>query len=287
MSFKKIIHEIVPVHDGELYVERVGCGTQPLILIHAGFSDRRDWTHQFNEFGKKYLTVAYDQRGAGNSSTIATAFSPANDLKALTENLKSEKSILIGHSLGGAIALDFALQYPEKVSALVLIASGLNGYAWSNKYSELMGKIWKTLEPEAMTNSFLAADFFEIAMSLPNIKTEICKMTSANFAKVLTWKTFNSEDVLWYFPDPLTQLKNLDMPVLVVYGDKDSDDIKQIADIFNKNIKNVKTYVIKNADHLLNYEKPDELNNLVLDFLEEVDRKTSFDISSLQKTFER
>src|SRR4051812_26726080 len=101
----------VTVPDGELSFESSGSGKGvPLILIHAGFSDRRDWKHQIEDFGKKFNTIVYDQRGAGNSSVPTTAFWPADDLRALMDHLKIAKAVVIGHSVGGTVALDFALQ---------------------------------------------------------------------------------------------------------------------------------------------------------------------------------
>ncbi len=137
MTQEKITVDTVAVPSGELYVEKIGKG-KPLILIHTGFSDRRDWTNQMKAFGEKYLTIAYDQRGSGNSSIVTTAFSPADDLKAVIEHFNLEKAVLIGHSIGGTIAIDFALQYPDKVSGLALVASGVNGYQWSKNYLDWM-----------------------------------------------------------------------------------------------------------------------------------------------------
>ena len=241
-----------------------------LILIHAGFSDRRDWMYQIREFGKEYNTIAYDQRGSGNSSVIKTDFSPADDLNAIMDHLKIEKTLLVGHSIGGTIALDFALQYPEKVSALVLIASGLNGYLWSQEYEELMATIWSIPQPAEMSKKFLSAPFYAVSMNDPSIKSEIEMITKENFQKVLTWETFDVRAIHWYFPDAISKLKDLKVPTLVIYGDKDSKDIKQIAQLLDNNISNVKTTQIDNADHLLNFEKPNELNKMILDFLSSV-----------------
>ena len=63
---------------------------------------------------------------------------------------------------------------------------------------------------------------------------------------------------------------DLKIPTLVIYGDKDSEDIKQIAQLLDNNISNIKTMQIENADHLLNFEKPSELNKMILDFLSSV-----------------
>jgi pimeloyl-ACP methyl ester carboxylesterase len=269
MPLEKTDSGKVIVPNGELYYEKLGDG-KPLILIHAGFSDRRDWMHQISDFGKKYNTIAYDQRGSGNSSVIKTEFSPADDLKAITDYLKIEKAYLVGHSIGGTIAIDFALQYPEKISALILVASGLNGYSWSKEYIELMGAIWSVPQPEEMTKQFLSAPFYSVSMNEPSIKFDIDTITKESFQKVLTWETFDIRDVHWYFPDSISKLKELKVPTLVIYGDKDSEDIKKIAQLLSKNIQNVKAVQIKNTDHLLNFGKPDELNKIVLDFISDI-----------------
>ena len=272
MSDEKINKDKVITPDGELYFEELGKGKLPLILIHSGFSDRRDWTYQMRELGKKYNTIAYDQRGSGNSSVIKNTFSPADDLKAIMNYLKIEKTFLVGHSIGGAIALDFSLQYPEKISALVLIASGLNGYTWSQEYEQLISEIWSVPQPAEMTNKFLSSPFYAVSMSKPSIKCEIERITKDNFQKLLTWETFDIRSIHWYFPNAITKLKYLKIPILVIYGDKDSQDIKQIAQLLNNNILNVTIAEIKNADHLLNFEKPNEINKVILDFLTTVNQ---------------
>ena len=280
MSLEEIIIDSATVPNGELYIEKMGMG-KPLILIHAGFSDRRDWMHQINAFGEKYQTITYDQRGSGNSSTVTTAFSPADDLKAVIEHLKLEKVILVGHSIGGTIALDFALQYPDKVLGLVLVASGVNGYQWSKNYLDWMQSIWSTLQPEKMTELFLSAPFYALGMQESSIKSEIETITKENFDKVLTWKTFDVRDVHWFFPEAHTKLKNLKVPTFVVYGDKDSKDIQKIASILSQNIKNVKTNVIRGSDHLLNFEMPDKLNKLILEFLSNLNHELASKSKSL------
>lgn len=74
----------------------------------------------------------------------------------------------------------------------------------------------------------------------------------------------------WFFPESISKLNTLKIPTFIIYGDKDSEDIKQIANLLGQYIQNVKKTQIKNADHLLNFGKPDELNKLVLDFLDEI-----------------
>ena len=262
-SFAEIGSGKVAVPNGELYFESIGKG-EPLILIHAGFFDRRDWKHQIENFGKEFNVIVYDQRGAGNSSVPTASFSPADDLRAVVAHLKIERAALIGHSLGGTIALDFALQYPERVSSLILVAPGLNGYAWSNEYSEWFKEIWNLSQLTEMTKQALSAPFYALGMEKPDIKSEIKTIVKENLQKMLTWENFDLE---WFFPEPVSELKELKIPTFVAYGNKDSEDIKQIAQTLIENLPNVKTAQIQDADHLLNFEKPNELNALILNFL--------------------
>lgn len=267
MSFEKTNRNKIKVQNGELYLERNGKG-KPLVLVHAGFSDRRDWNHQIEDFAEEYNTIIYDQRGCGNSTSIEDEkFSPAADLKAIVDDSQLEKIFLVGHSIGGTISLDFTLQYPEKVSALVLIASGINGYVWSHEYIQFMSTIWSAPKPEEMAKKFLSAPFYEVSMKNQNIRSEIEKITVECFQKVLTWKTFDPNIVHWFFPEAISKLKEIKIPTLIIYGDQDSEDIKKIADLLKHNIQASKTSIIKNADHLLNFEKPKELNKEILDFL--------------------
>ncbi len=256
----------VPLLNGEISFNQTGEGAA-LVCIHAGFSDHRDWKYQVEAFSKKYLTIVYDQRGAGNSSVPITAFWPADDLKALMDDLKIEKTILIGHSVGGTVAVDFALQYPDRVSALVLVASGLSGHPWSQEYKEWEQSIFSTPQPDAMTNQTLSTPFYATSMAKSELKAEIKTITRENMQKILTWQSF---DIRLFFPNQISELKNIKIPTLIVYGDKDSQDIKKIAHTINDQVKSATLIEMKNTDHLLNFENPEELNSIILDFLLQV-----------------
>lgn len=257
----------VAVQDGELYYECTGRGA-PLILIHAGLSDRREWKYQTEEFGSTFQTIVYDQRGAGNSSIPTAAFWPADDLKALMDHLGLEKANLMGHSIGGTVALDFVLRYPERVSSLILVASGVNGYQWSKEYQDWFSSIWTVPETDKMMKQMVSADFYAKSMSKQELRSEIETITYENIQKILSWK---SSEVRCFFSDPISKLNEVRIPTLVVYGNKDSQDIKQIANILIENIPNVKSVQILDADHLLNFERPKELNSRVMDFVLNLD----------------
>ncbi len=111
------------VTNGSIHCEILGQG-HPVILIHGGFGDRRMWDQQFQELAAHYLVVRYDHRGFGRSSFPDQPYSPIEDLLRLMEELKIQQAHVVGNSIGGSLALDFALQYPERVNRMVLVAAG-------------------------------------------------------------------------------------------------------------------------------------------------------------------
>ena len=120
---------VAQVNDTELYYEVGGSG-HSLTLIHGMLLDRRSWDDQFDVFAGRYQVLRYDMRGWGDSAQeeAGQLFSPRKDLLSLLECLNIDVTYLLGLSGGGALALDFTLEHPDKVDALILVSSGLSGY---------------------------------------------------------------------------------------------------------------------------------------------------------------
>ena len=96
----------------------------PVILIH-GFSDRKEhWRAQVGTLSKHFKVIRMDNRGAGKSDRPDGDYTMedyASDIAGLMDSLGIEKSHIIGHSLGGMIAQNFAILYPNRVDKLILI----------------------------------------------------------------------------------------------------------------------------------------------------------------------
>ena len=109
----------VAVAGGALYYEAAGKGA-PVILLHGGNLDRRMWDEQFGELSQHYRVIRYDARGYGRSSAADQAFSAHEDLAGLMRGLNLVRASLVGLSLGGRIAIDFALAHPDQPVARLL-----------------------------------------------------------------------------------------------------------------------------------------------------------------------
>jgi len=117
------------VRDGVvLAYDDAGSGHPPLVLVHGAACNRRFWDQQVPRFSSDHRVVAVDLRGHGESDAPAERYTVrlfADDLASTCMQLGIESPVVIGHSLGGLVALDFASAYPGQVGAAVLVDSPL------------------------------------------------------------------------------------------------------------------------------------------------------------------
>jgi pimeloyl-ACP methyl ester carboxylesterase len=118
---------IANVNGTNLYYEVKGEGDH-LVLVHDGLLGCRIWDDQLETFAQRYTVTRYDARGYRRSEAPSQAFSDVEDLHSLLRFLGVKKAHLVGSSNGGRVAVDFALQWPEMVTALVLVGPSLSGY---------------------------------------------------------------------------------------------------------------------------------------------------------------
>jgi pimeloyl-ACP methyl ester carboxylesterase len=107
-----------------LFYEEAGEGEPPVLLVHGWCCDRTYFSPQFKHFAEQgHRVVAVDLRGHGQSDKLRQHYSMqvfADDLAWMCERLELTKPVLVGHSMGGRVAFDFAVRYPQLTSAVVL-----------------------------------------------------------------------------------------------------------------------------------------------------------------------
>jgi len=217
------------VNGTKLYYEVMGGGCA-VVLIHAGKLDGRMWDDQVKEFAKYFEIIRYDVRGYGKSEIPQKPYSDVEDLLCLLKFLNVGKACLIGLSMGGKIAIDFALEHPEMADVLIPVAPDLSGFVWSDE------KIIRGYQiVEGNSHVFLLNPLLRRPLKPPAIK----------------------------------RLSEIRVPTLIIAGDRDVSDIIAIADVLEANINGAKKVVIPGSGHIVNMEKPEEFNRIVLDFLRE------------------
>ena len=116
----------VEVTGGRLWAECAGAGPG-VVLVHAGIGDSRMWDPQWDALAAHGRVVRYDCRGFGRSETSDVAFSNRADLLAVMDASGLSRATLVGASRGGAVAIDTALEFPDRVTALVSVGGGIGG----------------------------------------------------------------------------------------------------------------------------------------------------------------
>ena len=263
----------VDVEGGRLYYETDGEGPA-LVLIHAGFLDSRMWDSQFQSYSRSYKVIRYDVRGYGRSSIAKEKFSDHSDLRALLTHLNVARAAIIGVSNGGRIALDFAVEYPERVQSLILVSPGVSGYKVSGPEEE---KLWNEFEEqmkpqEVAASEGRAADTAEMDVNAwaaaqdPASRQRILEIAIDNFHVYAEkpWKYLVIPD-----PPAFQRLADIHAPTLLIVGDNDVPAQILTVDNIHKHMPGSKKVLIKGADHLPNMSKQEEFDRLVLDFLKQ------------------
>jgi 3-oxoadipate enol-lactonase len=259
----------VDVEGARLYYEEAGQGT-PVVLIHGGFLDRRMWDGQFEVLAQRFRAIRYDVRAHGLSHADSVAFADHEDLRQLMVALDVPSATIIGLSMGGQIATDFALAYPEMVSALVLVGPGMSGYRFED---EELQAYMDDLTAAFETGDFSAAVEVFARYWCDGPQREPSQVDPAVRDKVLTMLEGSGER--WRYWDLARQLEpgafgrlaEIDVPTLVIVGGIDMPVIHVIADLIAAQVPRARKVVIPDVAHMVNMEKPDEFNELVLEFL--------------------
>lgn len=251
-----------------------------IVLIHSGVSDLRFWDDQMDVFAQNYRVLRYDLRGSGSTPFGLNGQSSSDDLRALLDHLNIESATIIGCSVGGGIAIDFALNYPKRVNALIPVAAAVGGYEpeeldqAQQKASEKIGE--QVEEAYNVGNLEEAANLYaRIWMDGPKRKPEDVDPAARAKAVEMLITLFelpedDDDDFVELEPDAAARLSQLQVPALVIIGDHDVERLIHHSDYIAANIPGAKKAVMQGVAHYPNMEKPDEFNKLVLDFVEQV-----------------
>jgi len=263
-SERTSVQSFAEVNGTRLYYEMVGKGPA-VVLVHGGLVDSRMWDDQMNDFSKQYKVVRYDLRGFGKSIDATESFSHIEDLRALLEFLKIERATIVGLSLGGIIAADFALEYPERVDRLVLVGSGLRGDKQPPAKDQISA--WEAAtrgDVETFVKITMESDLYNGARPGTVAYTRLRQMLVENFKAIATFRPGFLK-----YPEPPTneRLASIKAPTLVVIGSRDAESLKNIALILATKIPHARKVILNGVSHHPPVEKPGQFNKAVLKFL--------------------
>lgn len=255
------------INGARIHYVREGDGL-PLVFLHAGVADHRMWEPQLHFFSQWFEVVAADMRGFGQSELPAGRWFPPDDVLGLIEHLHLKPVHLVGCSMGGGIAIDFALEHGERISKLVLVGPGVGGRNFGAKYPEVFAES-EAAEKSGDHRAMVEADahlWLDGPRRQPGyVKDPIRKLffeMDSNFDS--DWESAPIDHI---DPPAAERLQEITAPTLIVVGDEDAPPIFDAVELLVENLPHVRKAVIRDAAHLPNLEHPDEFNRIVLEFL--------------------
>ena len=235
-----------PANDVELYYEIHGDGT-PLILLHGGLGHSGHWTNQLSVLSEHYKVITVDSRGHGRSTFTEQQISlalMASDIVALMDYLEIERAQILGWSDGGNIGLYLAIHHPARL--IKVVASGANynpsgvrsDVGENQKFLSYVGgamEDYQTLSPDPTNWDAFFGNISQMWASEPDFTVE--------------------------------QLGSIAVPILLLDGESDeaiyTEHTREMAGL----IPTAKLIFVPGTGHFGMWEKPEEINSAILDFL--------------------
>ncbi len=249
----------------------------PVLLIHGLGASADIWMHNIETISKTHRVYVPDLPGFGRSDQ-PDPFSPdafTRFINDFTDALNIGKASIAGQSLGGGIAIQYSLQFPEKVDRLVLVDSAGLGkeVIWTLKAMSLPG----IGELFSYPSRLYVELFFKLAVhDRALITADVIDLyygyfSRPGFQKYLLKVVRSIVDIHGARDELINPIVNnlhkLDKPTLIIWGEKDRVLPLKHARFGQNNIPGSKLYIFKDCGHLPFFERSDEFNGLVLDFL--------------------
>ncbi len=252
---------LAEIEGARIYYEIEGEGS-PVVFVNPGALDCRIWDPQWAAFVARHRVLRYDPRGFRGSSRPDGPFSHTRDLRALLDFAGVSRAHVIGSSFGGSLALDFAAAHPGRVASLVLVGAGgpQNGFP-------MPAELFRAFAPvaQAMKESFSRGIdvWLEIDERMPRDE-ELRSLLRENALENESYWKVSPGWVEPLAPPVRERLKDIEVPALVVVGERDNAYTLEVALLLEREMPRARRVVVADAGHLVHLETASAFNDLVL-----------------------
>jgi 3-oxoadipate enol-lactonase len=241
---------------------------EPLVLIHGLADDHRAWRRTLPDLMLRHRVILYDLRGHGETALgqpDGTLRQLADDLVALLEAVAVERADVAGFSLGGTIAMRAAIDHPERVNRLVLVATSSRvGRSAAGWYAERR----KMVEhDDAWLRETLDRDTADVYAQSPNELEEGLLIRRQSTADPRGYGNACAAMVALGTAPLDPELGNIKAPTLIVASDLDPHCPPKAAEIIAAGIPGSRLEVLTGAGHAIPVERPKELAAAINKFL--------------------
>lgn len=263
----------------KLYYRKYGSGP-PLIILHGLYGSSDNWSSIARRISNIYTVYLPDQRNHGFSphSNVHDYNSMTEDLFELTNELKINKFILAGHSMGGKTAMNFALRWPEKLNGLLIadvspFKAEKNYEKFKNQHIKILETV-KSIDLSRITSRIQVERFLTETILSEKIKGLIMKNLKRNHDNTFSWKINinsllrNIEEIMAGIIEKTSNNEPVKgFPVVFLKG-VNSDyipdgDLTEILKIFPA----AEFFKVPDAGHWLNAERPDVIEKYLRSFI--------------------
>jgi len=238
----------------------------PVVLVHAFQMDAREWDEVVPLLAKSWRVIRYDVRGHGRSVSVTHPVAAHDDLRDLLDELHVPRASLVGLSMGSGIVLDAALAYPGRVDRVVMVSPTVAGVA--------------TMVPLEWMTPIIAAVRAGAKDSAAALWWASSMMAGARARGAAGWRyrrvvlenarIWGENPAMRASLDPPAgkRLESLEVPLLVIVGERDAAGIRQLADTLTRRVPNARSMTMRGAGHMISVETPAALAQAIRSFLE-------------------
>jgi pimeloyl-ACP methyl ester carboxylesterase len=286
-SFRKLSYPMPVSHvsvDGvEVAFSDVGVGEPTLLLIHGLGSYMPVWERNLDALSAHHRVVAIDLPGYGKSEKANFDYSMAfyaRTVEGVIDALGLKRVVLVGHSMGGQIALTHALRYPGRAERLVLVdPAGFErfGHGEGAWLAEAVDKDYVAKTPAEAIYANVAANFYSMPKEAQFMVDDRLRVVGGPDFDAYTYAVARSVYAMIHEP-VIDRLSEIKVPALVVFGADDGlipnpvlhgGTTRGVAEEGTRRLPRGRLVMIPRAGHMVQFERPDAFDAAVLEFLKE------------------
>ncbi len=230
-----------------------------VLFLHGIRGNRRNWAGQLAFFSRRFQAAAWDVRGYGDSDDydgpLQFDLHLTGDVLRVAEHFKAAKLHLVGLSMGGRIARNFALRYPERLHSLTLISSTPGFDALSAEGVKRFVNERRSSTPQSLQH-LLGSKASRAAYE--ELLDSVARIHPASYQKTLEASVAQ---------DRAAPIEKINVPTLVIAGEEDTVYPPELARKMARRIPGAKLVMFELTGHLANLEQPERFNQVVLEFL--------------------
>jgi pimeloyl-ACP methyl ester carboxylesterase len=235
-----------------------------VLFIHGGLGDLRLWEPQARALSQRFRCIRYDLRFWGRSESPGVAFSSVEDAIGVLDALGVQRAALVGLSLGGGLALDVTLAYPDRVWALAHVAGGVSGLP-IEPWTDEQDAAYEAAVESGDLDTAMEMDFDLWApLGVDDEMRELWRVTPD--ARGIPDGAAPAAR-----PDAHERLAEITVPTLVVLAALDPPDLKAAGARVARTVPDAQLLEV-DSDHYLTLREPEQVSELLLRFLSDAAR---------------